>query len=63
MDEVFIDVRKESEDVIKYFNTDFVSIDNLIAVIEELDFKLEKQKREYEQEIKDIKDNVKEYWC
>ena len=62
MNEVFIDMRKENEWIKKYFNSDLVSIEQLIACIEDLDGKVEHLKEEYEQEIKDIRDNVKEYW-
>ena len=42
MDEVFIDMRKQNEWIRKYFNVDFVSIDQLISTIEDLDGKIEK---------------------
>ena len=48
MNEVFIDMRKENEWIKKYFNADFVSIDQLLGVIEDLDGKIE-----------DLKDEIK----
>lgn len=55
MNEVYIDIRKENEWIRKYFNTDFVSIDNLLSIIEDLDTeigmlkeKLNESKEEYD---------------
>lgn len=37
MNEVYIDIRKENEWIKKYFDTDLVSINKLVDVIENLD--------------------------
>jgi len=72
MNEVFIDMRKENEWVKKYFNADFVSIDNLISCIEDLDFEIEhlKENQEdiekvrefYEKREKELLSRVKEWY-
>lgn len=72
MNEVFIDMRKENEWVKKYFNADFVSIDNLISCIENLDSELEhlKENQEdiekvrefYENREKKLLSRVKEWY-
>lgn len=72
MNEVFIDMRKENEWVRKYFNADFVSIDNLISCIENLDSEIEhlKENQEdiekvrefYENREKELLSRVKEWY-
>lgn len=72
MNEVFIDMRKENEWVRKYFNADFVSIDNLISCIEDLDSEIEhlKENQEdiekvrefYENREKELLSRVKEWY-
>ena len=72
MNEVYIDMRKENEWIKKYFNADFVSIDQLISCIENLDSELEhlKENQEdiekvrefYENREKELLSRVKEFW-
>ena len=50
MNEVFIDMRKENEWIRKYFNADFVSIDQLLNCIEDLDGKIDS----LNEQIKDL---------
>ena len=51
MDEVYIDMRYQNDWIKKYFNADFVSIEQLIGCIEDLDGKIE----ELKDELKKIK--------
>ena len=51
MDEVFIDMRYQNDWIKKYFNADFVSIEQLISCIEDLDGEIE----ELKDELKKIK--------
>lgn len=72
MNEVFIDMRKENEWIKKYFNADFVSIDQLISCIENLDSEIEhlKENQEdiekvrdfYEKREKELLSRVKEWY-
>lgn len=59
MNEVYIDMRKENEWIRKYFNADFVSIDQLIGCIEDLDGEVEHLKEEYKSLEQDLKDNYR----
>ena len=59
MDEVYIDMRKENEWIRKYFNSDLVSIEELIAVIEDLDGEIEHWKEKYEELEEDLRENYK----
>ena len=59
MDEIYIDIRKENEWIRKYFNTDFVSIETLLATIEDLDGEVENWKEEYEDLEEDLRENYK----
>ena len=57
MDEVFIDIRKVNEDIKKHFpNKDYVTIENLLSVIEDLSWEIE----HYKEEIKDLKRDINE---
>lgn len=49
MSEVFIDIRKENDWIKKYFNTDWVSVEQLLACIEDLDY-----------EVFELKEQIKE---
>ena len=51
MDEVFIDIRKENKWIQKYFTTDFVTIDNLLGVIQDLDSEVDYWKNMYYEEL------------
>lgn len=72
MNEVYIDMRKENEWIKKYFNADFVSIDQLISCIENLDSEIEhlKENQEdvekvrefYEKREKELFSRVKEWY-
>lgn len=72
MNEVFIDMRKENKWIKKYFNADFVSIDQLLSCIEDLDSEIEHLKEEkqdieevrnfYEKREKEILERVKEWY-
>ena len=59
MNEVYIDIRKENEWIRKYFNTDFVSIEQLLATIEDLDGEIENLKEKYEDLEEDLRDNYR----
>lgn len=59
MDEVYIDIRKENAWIRKYFNTDFVSIETLLATIEDLDAAIENWKEKYEDLEEDLRENYK----
>lgn len=59
MDEVYIDMRKENAWIRKYFNTDFVSIETLLATIEDLDAAIENWKEKYEDLEEDLRENYK----
>lgn len=50
MNEVYIDIRKENEWIRKYFTADFVSIDQLLNCIEDLDGKIDS----LNEQIKDL---------
>lgn len=54
MDEVFIDIRNENKWIQKYFTTDFVSIENLLGVIQDLDEEVE----ELKYKIKELEDEI-----
>lgn len=73
MNEVLIDIRKENEWIRRHFeNYDYVSINQLLSCIEDLDGKIEKLIEEkqdiddvrnfYEKREKEILDRVKEFW-
>ena len=59
MDEVFIDIRKENTWIRKYFDTDFVSIEQLLATIEDLDGEVENWKEKYQDLEEDLRENYK----
>lgn len=60
MDEVFIDMRDKNWWIKKYFdNKDFVSIDDLIGCIEDLDGEAEHWKEKYEDLMQDLEDNYR----
>lgn len=59
MDEVFIDIRKENAWIRKYFDTDFVSIEQLLGTIEDLDGIIENWKEKYEDLEEEIKENYR----
>lgn len=58
MDEVYIDMRKQNRWISKYFNADFVSIDNLLACIEDLDARIE----QLENQLSETKEEEYEDW-
>ena len=65
MNEVFVDIRKENQWIRKYFDTDFVSIDRLLACIEDLDGEIEHQKeiiRELNTDDKPTAEEWADYW-
>lgn len=59
MDEVYIDMRKENAWIRKYFNSDLVSIEELLATIEDLDGEIEHWKEKYEDLEEDLRDNYR----
>lgn len=59
MDEVFIDIRKENAWIRKYFDTDFVSIEQLLGTIEDLDGIIEDWKEKYQDLEEDLRENYK----
>ena len=58
MNEVFVDVRKESSMIREYFNTDLVTVEELIVAIEDLSGEIE----HLEEIIEEIK-VYKEQYC
>ena len=59
MDEVYIDIRKENAWIRKYFTADFVSIEQLLATIEDLDSTIEHWKEKYEDLEEDLRENYR----
>lgn len=60
MNEVFIDIRKENKWIKKYFNNaDFVSINDLLTCIENLDGDIEYLKEQYKDLEQDLQDNYR----
>ena len=59
MDEVYIDIRKENAWIQKHFNADFVSIEQLLATIEDLDSTIEHWKEKYEDLEEDLRENYR----
>lgn len=59
MDEVYIDMRKENAWIRKYFNSDLVSIEELLATIEDLDGEIEHWKEKYQDLEEDLRDNYR----
>lgn len=59
MDEVYIDMRKENAWIRKYFNSDLVSIEELLATIEDLDGEIEHWKEKYQDLEEDLRENYK----
>lgn len=61
MNEVFIDMRKENEWIKKYFNADFVSIEQLLGCIEDLDLEIDNLKGKIEELKKDNEPTADEW--
>ena len=59
MDEVYIDMRNENEWIRKYFDKDWVSIEELLATIEDLDSEIENWKEKYEDLEEYLRENYK----
>ena len=59
MDEVYIDMRNENKWISKYFDKDWVSIEELLATIEDLDSEIENWKEKYEDLEEDLRENYK----
>lgn len=59
MDEVYIDMRKENAWIRKYFNSDLVSIEELLATIEDLDGEIEHWKEKYQDLEEDLRENYR----
>lgn len=49
MNEVYIDMRYQNDWIKKYFNVDFVSIEQLISCIEDLDGEIEELKEQIDE--------------
>lgn len=72
MNEIYVDIRKESEWLRNYFDGDFVSIDKLLNCLDDLHCENEKLKEDkldieqvierYEKREHEILDRVKEFW-
>lgn len=57
MDEVFIDIREQNEWIRKHFwGKDYASIDDMLCVIEDLEFEVE----HLEDKLKDLEEDVRE---
>lgn len=59
MDEVYIDIRKENAWIRKYFTSDFVSIEQLLATIEDLDDTIANWKEKYQDLEEDLRENYR----
>ena len=60
MERVYIDIRKENQWIRKYFNNkDFISVDDLLDVIENLDSEVECLKEQIEDIKQDRDDNYR----
>jgi hypothetical protein len=59
MNEVYIKKEDLGEIVEKHFNKDLISIDDLIGLIEELDYHIDRLEEEIEDKEQDIEDNYK----
>lgn len=59
MNEIYVDMRTQGEWIRKYFNADFVTIDNLLNCIEELDGKIDTLEETIQEMKQDIQDNYK----
>jgi len=57
MDEVYIDMRNENKWIRKYFDKDWVSIEELLDTIEDLDSEIEHWKEKYQDLEEDLRDN------
>lgn len=61
MNEVFIDIRKENELIKKLFtNKDYVSVEDLLAVIEELQDELDHKDEVFEDYKQYVADNYRQ---
>ena len=62
MDEIYVDMRYQNRWIQKYFpNKDFVSIDELIGCIEDLDSEIDHLKEELEDANKTDEEKYEEY--
>lgn len=60
MNEVYIDMRKENDWIRKYFkDKDFISIEELICCIEDLDGEVDHWKEKYQDLEQDLQDNYR----
>jgi len=59
MSDVYVRTQELNSWVAKYFDKDFISIDELIGVIEDLDSEVDDLKYKIEQMEQDIEDNYK----
>lgn len=60
MDEIYIDMRNQNQWIRKYFvNKDLVTIEDLLGVIEDLDYEVGVLNEKIEDMEQDIKDNYK----
>lgn len=59
MEDIYIDIRTQNKWIQKYFDTDFVSISQLLSCIEDLDTEIEIAKEKYEDLERDIEENYK----
>lgn len=57
MDEVFIDIRGLA--IEKHFDTDLVSVEKLVATIEDLAYDVEHWKEKYEDLLEDLRENYR----
>lgn len=73
MNEVYVKLDEELLEVIDKLenitvtnykkNNVFIDIESLVIALRDLMYEYDVMKEKYEDEIKYIKDNVKEYWC
>ena len=61
MNEVFINIKNEDESIRKYFTTDLVSIDQLVGLIIDLDYEIDKMQEEID-DLKEIDEEKYDKW-
>ena len=62
MNEVYIDMRKENEWIRKYFDKDLVSVQDLLACIEDLDCEIDSLKEQIEDMKQPDEEDVMDIW-
>lgn len=61
MEDIYVDIRNANDWIKKYFNSDFVSVDQLISCIEDLDSEVEVLKEQIEEYEKTEEERYENY--